>query len=312
MNLAEACCPACHEDRWTEVAPEDPSYTLHRCSRCGSYRIHPDKVAPALLYRDYYGGADAKRLTGIFDSIWRSRRQQKAAQILRGVPAGARVLDVGCERGELLNVLKGVGCRVAGTQLSQGAADYAREHFGIDVFVGELQDAPFEAGSFDVILMINVLEHLPDPESYLRRVAELLEPGGMFWVEVPNTGSFTARLSGKRWLHHDPPHHYWGFTIPGLRTMLGRNGFDIERIHHVSWEHGPFGCLQSWLNFLPGPRNVVFDIVREGLSRQPGRLALQLVHGLLGALLLPLAVVTATVESLSGNGQVILLRLRRR
>lgn len=308
----KAHCPACHEERWTEVAPEDSSYTLHRCQRCGTYRIHPDKVAPELLYRDYYGGADAKRLTGIFDVIWRSRRQQKAARILAGVPAGARVLDVGCERGELLNVLKEAGCQVAGTQLSQGAADYAREHFGIDVFVGELQDAPFEAGSFDVILMINVLEHLPDPESYLRRVSELLKPGGVSWVEVPNAGSFTAALSEKRWLHHDPPHHYWGFTLPGLRTMLDRHGFDVERIHHISWEHGPFGSLQSWLNFLPGPRNVAFEIVREGLSRDSGRLALQLMHGLAGAVLLPAAFVVATAESLSGGGQVVLLRLRKR
>jgi SAM-dependent methyltransferase len=312
MNRAGTRCPACHEDRWTEVAPEDSSYTLHRCAGCGSYRIHPDKVDPALLYRDYYGGANAKRLTGIFDRIWRSRRQQKAATILSGVPAGARVLDVGCERGELLNVLKENGCDVAGTQLSQGAADFAREHFGIDVFVGELQDAPFEAGRFDVVLMINVLEHLPDPESYLQRVAALLKPGGVFWVELPNAGSFTAEVTGKKWLHHDPPHHYWGFTLPGLRTMLDRHGFDIERIHHVSWEHGPIGCLQSWLNFLPGPRNVIFDIVREGLSRDAGRLALQLTHALVGALLLPLAVATATLESLSGSGQVILLRLRRR
>jgi hypothetical protein len=94
--------------------------------------------------------------------------------------------------------------------------------------------------------------------------------------------------------------------------MLDRHGFDVERIHHVSWEHGPFGSLQSWLNFLPGPRNVAFEIVREGLSREPGRLALQLAHGLAGAALLPLAFATATLESLSGGGQVVLLRLRKR
>jgi SAM-dependent methyltransferase len=269
-------------------------------------------VAPDLLYRDYYDGANARRLTGVFDRIWRSRRQQKAAQVLRHAPPGARICDVGCERGELLHVLKEAGCVVCGTQLSQAAADFARDQFGIEVFVGELHDAPFQPGSFDVILMINVLEHLPAPESYVQRVAELLRPGGAFWLELPNAGSFTARVSRKRWLHHDPEHHFWGFTKAGLADMLDRNGFEVERIHHISWEHGPIGCVQSWLNFLPGPRNVVFEIVREGLSRDVNRLALQLTHALLAALLLPLAVVTATVESLSGNGQVILLRLRRR
>lgn len=312
MSLALARCPACHNDRWTEIAPQDRTFTLHRCSHCGCYRIDPDKVPSTVLYRDYYGGANARRLTGVFDRIWRSRRRRKAEHVLRHAPPGARICDVGCERGELLHLLKEGGCVVVGTQLSQAAADFARDQFGIDVFVGELHDAPYETGSFDVVLMINVLEHLPDPESYLRRVAELLRRGGAFWLEVPNAGSFTARLSGKRWLHHDPEHHFWGFTTLGLGVMLDRHGFVIERIHHFSWEHGPIGCLQSWLNFLPGPRNVAFEIVRGGLSRDVRRLALQLAHALLATLLLPLAVVSATVESLCGNGQVILLQLRRR
>lgn len=103
-----------------------------------------------------------------------------------------------------------------------------------------------------------------------------------------------------------------GFTTLGLRAMLDRHGFVVERIHHFSWKHGPIGCLQSWLNFLPGPRNVVFEIVRGALSPDVRRLALQLTHALLAAVLLPLAIVSATVESLCGNGQVILLQLRRR
>jgi 2-polyprenyl-3-methyl-5-hydroxy-6-metoxy-1,4-benzoquinol methylase len=313
MSAAQARCPACQSRVWVEIAPDDRSFQLDRCTGCGCYRITANQaVAPPELYRRYYDGPDARRLVGIFDRVWRNRRQHKATRILHGLPPGVRVCDVGCERGELLHVLAQAGCRVVGTQLSQAAADYAHDRFGIEVFVGELQDAPYEAGTFDLMLMINVLEHLPNPESYLEQVATLLRPGGTFWLEVPNAGSLTARLTGKRWLHHDPEHHLWSFTTGCLGAMVDRAGFTIERSFHLSWEHGPIGCLQSWLNFVPGPRNVIFDIVRGGLARTPGRLALQAVHIALAGVLLPAALLVSTLESLRGNGQVMLLRLRRR
>src|SRR5206468_2575288 len=115
----------------------------------------------------------------------------------------------------------------------------------------------------------------------------------------------------KRWLHHDPEHHYWGFSLRALTLLLHRHGFSVERVHHFSWEFGPVGCVQSWLNFLPGPKNVVFEIIKKGLSRRPARLALELTHTAAAGVLVPLALVVATVEGLLWNGQVIMLRLRR-
>lgn len=305
-------CPGCGGRQWTVVAPQDHAFALAKCAACGTCRIDAGAAPPESLYRDYYAGDGAERLSGPFNVIWRWLRQRKAALFLAHIPPGGRVCDIGCERGELLAVLKQAGCDVVGTQLSQQAADFARDTFGIFVFVGQLRDAPFDAGSFDTVLMINVLEHLPDPTAYLDDVARLLKPGGMFWVEVPNAASFTARIGGKRWLHHDPEHHLWSFTSAGLGQAVERAGFAVEERHTVRWEHGPIGCLQTWLNFLPGPRNVIFDIVRRGLSRRPAEFALQLAHTLLGAILLPFAVVVATAESLAGNGQILLVRLRRR
>lgn len=305
-------CPSCGASSWTSAQPDDLSYGLWRCDACGCHAIRQTRTAGAALYdADYYTADAAARLSGLFQVVWEWKRRSRGRQILRHAPPGARVCDVGCERGELLNVLKQAGCHVVGTQLSSSAAAFASRHFGIAVYVGELPDAPFARETFDAVLMLNVLEHLPDPEAYVAQVARMLAERGTFWIEVPNAASFTARVCGKRWLHHDPPHHLWAFDKPGIARLISRHGFAIEQTYDFNWEHGPIGCVQSWLNFLPGPRNVIFDIVRRGLSRRAPRLGLELLHVLAAGLLLPFGFAVATGEGLAGNGQVVLIRAAR-
>lgn len=306
-------CPVCLEGRWAELSPEDKSFTLFRCLLCGCHRVRQGTPAEPEPYRAYYSDTSARRVSGIFDPLWRYFRRQKAQRILCHMPPGTRIFDVGCERGELLHVLKERGVQVFGTQLSEPAARFARERYGIEVFRGELPEAPWAAdGSFDGALMFHVLEHLPEPERYLREVHRILRRDGLFWCEVPNGDSWTARLCGKRWLHHDPEHHFWTFGRKNLCRFLERCGFTVEEMTHMSWEHGPFGCLQSWLNFLPGPRGVLFGVVRRGWSPSPGLFFLEGFHLFAAGLLLPLACLVSLAESLSGDGQVVLVRARKR
>lgn len=304
-------CPVCLEQNWREVSPGEGAFRLLRCCRCRCCRIEQQKVAEHNPYQRYYSEGTAQRVLGLFHPIWRAFRLHRAKRIFREAPPRARVCDIGCERGELLHFLKERGCEVVGTQLSEAAARFARERYGIEVFVGELPDAPLAQGSFDAALMIHVLEHLPEPEQYLREVHRILRRGGLFWCEVPNGDSWTARISGKRWLHHDPEHHLWTFGRKNLCRLLERCGFTVEEMVHMSWEHGPFGCLQSWLNFLPGPRGILFRMMRRGWSASPGAFLLEGVHLLAAGFLFPLACLISLAESFSGDGQVVLVRARK-
>lgn len=303
-------CPVCAGTEWEPIDPDDESFEHLRCVVCDCFRIGRE-AAPAAPYDTYYSPESAQRLSGVFQLAWVLRRRVRARLIGRHSPSGSRICDVGCERGELLNALKTLGHRVTGTQLSRSAVEFAARRFGIDVFLGELHDARFEPASFDAVLMMNVLEHLEQPASYLAEVNRILRPDGLLWLELPNTASFTATACGKRWLHHDPDHHRWAFSITNLSTMLENHGFHVERVYHLNLEHGPIGCLQSWLNYLPGPRNVLFDIVRRGYSRAPGRLLMELVHTVIGTVALPAAITMSGLESAMKNGQVVLLRVRK-
>jgi methionine biosynthesis protein MetW len=112
--------------------------------------------------------------------------------VLDAVPAGARVLDVGCAGGHLAAELAQRGCEVLGVELD-GSAARAR---GVEVLEGSIDDPALRArvpGGLDAILCADVLEHLPRPEDTLAFLAGRLRGGGRAIVSLPNAGHWTMR-----------------------------------------------------------------------------------------------------------------------
>ena len=154
--------------------------------------------------------------------------------LLSRVPEGARsLLDVGCGAGGLGRGLrgKGFGGRLIGVEPDPALADHAAAHYDavhrIDI---EVQAAPLPAGSLDVLVYGDVLEHLRDPWGVLKRDAGLLAPGGTLLVCVPNLEhwSFVARLLSGRWQYEemglfDRTHLRW-FTRGGMQQAIERAG----------------------------------------------------------------------------------------
>ena len=113
-----------------------------------------------------------------------------------------------------------------GVELTSSAADYARERFGLEVFEGMLEDAPFASDSFDVVTFWDVLEHVYSPAETLARMAELLTPGGLVAINVPNWHTPERRIFGRWWAGYDPPWHLYVFTRPSLTRFLEEAGLE--------------------------------------------------------------------------------------
>ena len=117
--------------------------------------------------------------------------------MVRRVPAGSRVLDVGCAGGYLARVLRDQhGCRVDGVDLDPDAAERARVVCET-VSVGSLDDRSFVeslTGVYDRILCGDILEHLRDPAHVLRHLGGLLKPDGRILVSIPNVANWRIRL----------------------------------------------------------------------------------------------------------------------
>ena len=163
-----------------------------------------------------------------------------AAHAQRLLAPGGRVLDIGCASGGLLAVLRPGAGHLAGLELSPTAAAAAAQ-VGDQIVCGALADdgLPFEAGSFDLVVLADVLEHLADPGAGLARATAWCRPGGAVLVSVPNVAHWHARLTllRGRWPQDDSGtfdagHLRW-FTHESLRALLAGAGLRDVELHAI-------------------------------------------------------------------------------
>jgi len=132
-----------------------------------------------------------------------------------------RILDVGCGGGELLAEFKKAGWDTLGLEPFCEESPLAKG-LGVEIIKVSFEEAKLAPAQFDIVIMTHVLEHLHEPLTALRKAADVLVPGGMIYVEVPNLDSLSFRVFRSRWAQVDAPRHLSHFT---LRTMVKLSGF---------------------------------------------------------------------------------------
>jgi 2-polyprenyl-3-methyl-5-hydroxy-6-metoxy-1,4-benzoquinol methylase len=150
--------------------------------------------------------------------------------------AGPVLLDVGCSNGQFMYHASHAGFQVQGVELNPGTARIAKAN-GLTVSVGTLAEAQFAAGSFDVITLNDVIEHVPNPRSLLGECRRLLQPKGILVIGTPNLDCLfnkltwcAHRLLGIPWSAVTPPHHVFQFSRRSLTPLLREMGFDLKKL----------------------------------------------------------------------------------
>jgi SAM-dependent methyltransferase len=192
----------------------------------------------------------------------------------------------------MLRALRDRGWRVIGTERSVASARSAREENGVPVFVGPL--AALCPETFDLIILFHVLEHLKDPRAILRECANLLRPGGTLVVSVPNSESWQARIFSEFWFHLDVPRHLGHFSARALAQATGGAGLSISRVGFASPELDTYGWLQSALNRLGFPQN----LLTQTLMRMDAPASWRTL-GLMALLVTPLMVISGALTAAS-------------
>ncbi len=222
-------CPGCGSaDSRTVLTLKEASGKdngLVRCRRCSLVRAGrmPSASDLAAYYERYsYDGELAWAVPHATTvSLDRLARQLAAYYEL------GRLLDVGCGAGAVLTVMASHGWTVEGSDLSEVAVARLRAA-GQEVHHGSLEQLSLGAGRFDVILMSELIEHLPDPRPTLAAAHRLLRPGGALFLTTPNIGSLTFRFLGARWRVVAPREHLLYFDPGALRSLLTRSGFVVK------------------------------------------------------------------------------------
>jgi methionine biosynthesis protein MetW len=164
-----------------------------------------------------------------------SREKDDTAMKLAGrIPAGSRVLDVGCGSGPVTEILQTVSnAIIIGVEPDEERAERARGR-GLTVINDYLSEAIIrDHGPFDFIVFADVLEHLPNPAQIVCLAKEALKPGGCVLVSVPNGAHFYARLDLLRGIIRyedsgimDATHLRW-FTWDSIKSFFERLDFDV-------------------------------------------------------------------------------------
>lgn len=217
-------CPICALlPRTISIGSKD-GFEWKRCGRC---RLHyvgvtPDDE-PREDYADYYG-EDSPVVPALV-----RKRLHELVKTFEAYRTHGRLLDVGFGAGWLLRAAAEQGWACWGTELASESLEAASTE-PWQVYGGDLLDAALPSRHFDVITVVEVLEHLPDPLSYLREAARLLRPGGLLYGTTPNAASLNGRILRLDWSIYAAPEHLQLFTSRALQRALEAAGLQPLRI----------------------------------------------------------------------------------
>jgi SAM-dependent methyltransferase len=294
-------CPITGERRAEVVAVRDRhGAPLRNVMSVGSGLVYVDPLPVedlAAFYReDYrvaYKGIATPKPKHVARAGWVSlERHRHSRSVAR---PGMKTLDVGAGGGENVYLMSRLGCEARGIEPNLGYGGFAKESYGVQVFLGTHQEADFEPGSFDLVSLYQVLEHLADPVEELRSIARFLKAGGLFLIEVPD-----ILFPGMRFAHKWHDGHLFGYdaltleavaAAAGLRkrsvTVLPGNlfgvfekteastlpGLDLDGHFEVAKASLAAARRRYWTlpaTYLKGPRRIASRLREAGFAKRAG------------------------------------------
>lgn len=227
------------------------SWSLVECENCGLLFIDPQpgwEELSAHYPKDYHAYLRKDSKVTAFLRGFGLRNRVKS--IMRKMPVEkGRLLDVGCATGDFLQEFQKLsGWDVMGLEVVSEAAASARAK-GLTIVEEHLQNTLFPGGSFDVITLWDVLEHLPSPASTLQICYDLLKPGGMLVLKCPDPAGKEASFFKESWIGFEAPQHLFGFPRTVLLSKLREFGFETVCTGVTGSDYSAFFVsLAHWLN----------------------------------------------------------------
>lgn len=218
------------------------AFNLWRCRGCG-FRFTQDFPAEAEMGRyydapEYISHTDTRR--GMMNRLYHWVRGYMLGRKARLVCRAAhcrqgRLLDIGTGTGYFPAVMQQRGWQVDAVEKNAQAREFARNRFGLEV-KPESALGTMEEGSYDVITLWHVMEHLEHLNETWERLYRLLTPRGVLVVAVPNCSSYDARKYGALWAAYDVPRHLWHFTPDTMQRCGSRHGFALAERYPMPFD----------------------------------------------------------------------------
>ena len=233
-------CILCGADDFTVVFPKGYAqlHRIVRCNQCGHMYANPQELVDCERVRtdDHPRFFDEKSGGQYFQKQQvQLPDNERSLRVLNQLfPQRGRLLEIGSFCGVFLNRSRANGWEVMGLEPDPGPANYSRRKYGLEITEKLLPNPSLPDKYFDTVVMLHVIEHMPDPSVDIQDIHRVLAPGGVLVVETPRFDSLMFKLFGRRErsLSNCNGHVHF-FTVPGLRRLLEKNGFEVIRVELV-------------------------------------------------------------------------------
>jgi len=224
-------CLLCSSQKFKIVYKKFDHY-LVRCSRCGlvySWPPIPEEVllqryTEDYLFREYLPIFKADR-RGFQIELIQNHYSFFLLLLDNYSGSGGKILDIGCGPGFFLKAASEKGWQGEGVEISEAAVEYANNIVGVKVHLGKIEDMHFSPESFDVITLLDSLEHLMDPLGVINECYIILKKRGFIIIDTPDYQSFSRLILGKNWAVLSPWEHLTNFSEKTLSLLLRKAGF---------------------------------------------------------------------------------------
>ncbi|PJZ70576.1 SAM-dependent methyltransferase [Leptospira perolatii] len=228
---------------------------IFKCDTCGLQAQFPRPKAEELYTEEYYTGSEGftykdERKTEFYDRyVWIARLKN-----IGKWKSSGNFLDIGCSFGGFLNCAKELGFSPFGVEVSAYAAQACTAR-GIKVWNSHFLDADLPENFFDVITLVEVIEHLENPRAVFDKLEKILKPGGLLVLQTANFEGWQAKDSGPGYHYYLPGHLYY-YSESNLRKILANRNFesvitylgvDFSLIAKLKKSRGSF---KSWKDYL--------------------------------------------------------------
>jgi SAM-dependent methyltransferase len=211
-------------------------FLFYKCSKCSLLFVSPRYDTSHIYEADYFqGGAHGFGFSNYeSDKVASTEYLLKYLKTLRKLPIdGTRTLiDIGAANGFFVSLANKAGFDAIGLEISEDAVAWAQK-LNRPVFRGTIENLDVHE-QFNFVTALDVLEHVQEPENFLRAINDALLRGGYLLINVPNTGSFFARISGRKWHAFLPPEHWFYFNKKSLSSLLEKSGFYVIHSRSIS------------------------------------------------------------------------------
>ena len=269
-------CEVCGRPTEYRLLYEIEGCRVHRCRVCGVGATElPSGFDPLDLYDERYFTGGARDGYGDYlgsEPVLRREFRTTLTALVKYLPRGGRLLEIGSAYGFfLMEAQRHFDC--VGVEVSSDAVDYCRAR-GLDVRRGTLDHVlkAADLGTFDAVVMLDVIEHLPHPLQTLELVGSLMRPQSPLLITTGDWKSAAARVMGRRWRLMTPPQHLFFFSKATLCSLLDKNACRFLCHILLHWHHAPMSGEPSI--GVPSMKRALPTFSSQWPSRPSGRLRL--------------------------------------